>query len=262
MWRYVRLFAYFLRFSFSRAMEFRVDFFFRIVMDGVFYAISILFFRVLYLHMPMLGGWNENQMMVFVAGFLIIDAISMTLFANNLWFLTMYVNRGDLDYYLVRPVSSLFVLSLRDFAANSFMNLVMTFGILGWALHGYGGSVTWGNVTLYVVMLANGAYLRYCVRMMTILPVFWLQSASGLETVFFHMARFVERPDRIYTGVARMLFTTALPFALMASFPARLMLEGFSWSVFGTVVGITVLFTVMLRIAWAAALRAYSSASS
>lgn len=262
MWRYVRLFAYFLRFSFSRAMEFRVDFFFRIVMDSVFYLVSILFFEVLYLHTPEIGGWGQNQMMVFVAGFLIIDAISMTLFANNLWFLTMYVNRGDLDYYLVRPVSSLFFLSLRDFAANSFMNLVMAFAILGWALSRYEGSVTPGSVMLYVILIINGAYLRYCVRMLTLLPVFWLQSASGLESVFFHMARFVERPDRIYTGAARLLFTTALPFALMASFPARIFLEGFDGQVFGTVAVATVAFSIILVVLWQRALRAYSSASS
>ena len=35
MIRYLRLYGYFLRFSFSRAMEFRFDFFFRIFMDSL-----------------------------------------------------------------------------------------------------------------------------------------------------------------------------------------------------------------------------------
>ena len=48
MRRYLRLYAYFLRFSFSRAMEFRFDFFFRIVMDLVWYVMHLVFFRVLF----------------------------------------------------------------------------------------------------------------------------------------------------------------------------------------------------------------------
>ena len=63
--------------------------------------------------------------MVFVGSVFVADALIMTVFSNNLWWLPIYVNRGDVDYYLVRPVSSLFMLSLRDFAANSFLNLLM-----------------------------------------------------------------------------------------------------------------------------------------
>jgi len=262
MTRYFRLFAYFLRFSFSRAMEFRVDFFFRIVMDICFYAVNFLFFEVVFRHTDVLGGWSENQMIVFIAAFLVIDGISMTLFSNNLWMLATYVNRGDLDYYLVRPVSSLFVVSLRDFAANSFVNLLMACGIMVWALVRYEGVLTFTGVLLFVVLILNGAYLRYCVRMMTIIPVFWLHSARGLEILFFHMARFVERPDRIFTGATRVILTTVLPFCLMASFPARILLEGVDLGLIAWIAGVTVLFTLVMLVFWSAGLRAYSSASS
>src|SRR5258708_2566125 len=107
MIRYLRLYAHFVSFSFSRAMEFRVDFFFKIVMDLIFYAVNLLFFRLIYLQTPVLGGWDGHQIMLFVSGYLVIDAVFMTMFAGNLWMLTMFINRGDLDYYLVRPVSSL-----------------------------------------------------------------------------------------------------------------------------------------------------------
>ncbi len=260
--RYLRLYLYFLRFSFSRAMEFRVDFFFRIFMDIVYYAINLLFFEVLFLHTDLLGGWNINQTHVFIAGFLLIDALSMTLFSNNLWLFSTYVNRGELDYYLVRPVSTLFFISLRDFAANSFMNLVISLGILTWALAEYRGPVTPWNVIGFLLLLANGAYLRYCIRMLFIIPVFWLHSNRGLEIVFFHMARFVERPDRIFTGPVRVILTTLLPFCLVASFPARVFLEGPSLGLLGVIVGVTLLFTTLMLLFWRMGLCAYASASS
>lgn len=262
MIRYLRLFVYFLRFSFSRAMEFRVDFFFRVVMDIFFYAVNILFFKVIFLHTSVLGGWTENQMLVFIAGFLLIDAMSMTLFSNNLWVLSMSINRGDLDYHLVRPVSSLFFCSLRDFAANSFLNLVIAVGIFAWALVRYEGPVTVAGTTLFILLLCNGTYLRYCVRMLTIIPAFWLHTSGGLEYVFFHMARFVERPDRIFTGVTRVILTTVLPFSLMVSFPARLFIEGFNVGLFLGILVVTAAFTAVMLVSWKAGLRAYTSASS
>ena len=60
MLRYARLYAYFLRFSFSRAMEFRLDFFFRVGMDALWYAVHLSFFTVLYRHTQALGGWSYD----------------------------------------------------------------------------------------------------------------------------------------------------------------------------------------------------------
>ncbi len=262
MLRYLRLYGYFLRFSFSRAMEFRVDFFFRIFMDVLFYLVNIAFYRIIYTHTEILGGWSEDQVMVFVGCYLLQDAISMTVLANNLWFLPQLINRGDLDYYLARPVSSLFFLSLRDFAANSFVNLLMAVLLLGYFIGQYDGPVTAGGVLLLMVFLLIGLTLRYAMRMLTIIPVFWWHSGRGLETMFYNMTRFLERPDRIFSGWIRRVLTSILPFALIASFPARLFLEVFDVSLLVHMLTVTVIFCTFMGWLWRAGLRAYSSASS
>ena len=121
-------------FPLSKAMEFRFDFSFRVFMDFAYYGIQIAFYNVIFLQTTALGGWNRDQALVFMGGYLVVDGIAMTFFSNNLWWLPTAVNRGDLDYYLTRPVSSLFFLTLRDFPANSLINLVFALGILAWAV--------------------------------------------------------------------------------------------------------------------------------
>lgn len=262
MVRYLRLYLYFVRFSISRALEFRADFTFRIFMDSVYYAVNLLFYKVLFLHTGSLVGWREDEVMVFVGGYLLLDAINMTFFSNNFWWLPHFINRGDLDYYLTRPVSSLFFLSLRDFAANSFLNLVMSVGIFVWALSAYAGPVTPGAVALYLVLLLVGTSLYYSLRMLTLIPTFWLHSGRGLEQLFWTTTRFMERPDRIFTGWVRRVLVSVLPFSLMASFPARIFLEGMDWSLLLHLVGTALLFFLAVLLFWRAGLRAYSSASS
>ena len=80
--RYGRLYLHFLRFSFSRAMEFRLDFWFRIVMDVIYYAVHLAFFTIIYQHTSLLGGWTLDQTYIFVCGFLLVDALDMTIFAT------------------------------------------------------------------------------------------------------------------------------------------------------------------------------------
>jgi ABC-2 type transport system permease protein len=248
MWRYLRLYSSFLRFSFSRAMEFRVDFFFRIGMDTVWYAIHLTFFTVLFRHTGLLGGWDFDQCLIFAASLFVADALQMTVFSNNMWWLPIYVNKGDLDYYLVRPVSSLFFLSVRDFAANSFLNLLMAVGILVWALARYPEPFAAGTV--------------YAVQMIFIIPVFWLQSRAGLREISWSFSRFGSRPHGIYTGWVRRVLLSVLPYAFVASYPVHMLLDGVTGTrllhTFAIVVGA---MTFMIWF-WGRAVRSYASASS
>ncbi|MEX0798242.1 MAG: ABC-2 family transporter protein [Bacteriovoracaceae bacterium] len=262
MRRYLRLYAHFLRFSFSKAMEFRVDFFFRVVMDIIFYAVQFAFFHIIYLHTPILAGWDLDQMRVFIAGYIFIDALHMTVFASNCWWFPIYINRGDLDYYLTKPVSTLFFLSLKDFAANSFLNLVIAAGLLTWALSNYPGELSPLKTAIFIGLLFNGTFLYFLVNLLFLLAVFWTQSPRGFGDLFFSVSHVMERPDRIYRGVVRKAFIFVLPFALMASFPAKFLLEENQWSLLGTIFGVTAAFFIAIQIIWRLGLRSYSSASS
>lgn len=262
MGRYLRLYLYFLRFSFSRAMEFRTDFFFRIFMDCAFYAIHLSFFAVLYRHTQTLGGWNLDQVLIFVGGVFVSDAVQMTFFSNNLWWLPYLVNRGDLDYYLTRPVSSLFFVSFRDFAANSFLNLIVAVGVLVWAFLRYPDPLPATNIVFYVVLMLNGFVLWYICRMFFIIPVFWTHSARGLDQAFWSLQEFGERPHRIFSPGLQKILTSFFPLALMISVPTQVLFAGPSMTILAHVAIVTVVGLGLLVGFWRWGLSNYASASS
>lgn len=271
MTRYLRLYLYFLRFSFSKAMEFRIDFFFRIVMDVVFYAVHLAFFTVIYRHTDLLGGWTLDQMYLFVTGVMLGDAIHMTIFANNMWWLPILINRGDLDYYLVRPVSSLFMLSVREFAANSFLNLVIAAAAVVWAMTRLSsGAVTPRSVATFLLFLAFGALVHYLLRMIFIIPVFWLHSGRGLDEIVWALHRLAEQPHQIYHPWLRVFMLSILPLGLMVSVPAHAFfgasIDGggepsFALRLAHVVVVVGAFFAFVVWF-WRRGLRAYASASS
>lgn len=262
MVRYLRLYAYFLRFSFSKALQFRLDFFFRVFMDGLWYAVNLTFFGVLFAHTRALGGWTWDQMLVFAGGVFVSDAIYMSVFANNMWWLPFSVNKGDLDYDLVRPVSSLFMLSLREFAANSFLNVLMAVAILVVALQRLPTPVPADRLLLYGGLLLVGVVLKYVLQMFFLIPVFWLHTAHGLRELFFAFERVTSRPAGIFTGFVGRMLTSVLPFALIVSWPTRALFEGASGPVVLRMVGVTAAALLLMAGFWRLGLRAYASASS
>lgn len=260
--RYLRLYLYFVRFSFSRAFEFRLDFFFRVAMDCIYYAVSIAFFAILYSRTGLLGGWTLDQTLVFVSGYMLVDALHMTLFANNLWMLPVFVNKGDLDYYLVRPVSSLFFLSVREFAANSFLNVVIAAGLVVWSIWRYPEPLGAVRVAVFVAMLLNGAFIMYLLRLVFIIPVFWIQSDRGLDGLNWSLEKLGERPHQIYAGWLRGILLTLVPFALLSSVPSHVLFSGLSVERLANVLGVTVALFAVVVVFWRRALQSYSSASS
>ncbi len=244
-------------------MEFRMDFSFRIVMDCAYYAINLLFYKIIFINSSTLAGWNESQAFVFVAAFCVVDGLQMTLFSNNMWMLPNLVNKGGLDYYLLRPISSLFFISLRDFAVNSFINLLFASGILWWAIAQYPDPFETWKVVVFIFLMINGCFLHQILHLLMILPVFWIHSGRGLEQIFYGLTRVMERPDQIFSGVLRILFTTILPFSIMASFPARFLFEsGNEATLLSHMFLVTCLMGFLLAFVWNRALKNYSSASS
>jgi len=262
MKRYFVLYLFFLRFSFSKAMEFRLDFFFRVIMDVIYYVVNILFFKVIFLHTPLLAGWTQEQMMIFVASYLLVDAINMTIFSTNMWWLPYFINKGELDYYLIRPVAPLFFLSLREFSANSFLNLIIASSFFTYTLVHYPGDFSGWEVLLLIALIFNGTLIYYCTHLLMVLPVFWTHSSKGFVDLFYSMGIAMERPDRIYRGWLRMVFTIILPFSLIASFPARIFIEKFDWATFTHLMLVTGGLWVLMLFVWRLGLRNYSSASS
>jgi len=260
--RYMRLYGHFVRFSLMGAMQFRFDFAFRILMDCSFYFVNVCFYKIVFMHTNQIAGWTESQVMLFMGAYLVIDAINMTVFANGTWMIAQYVNNGELDYYLLRPVSSFFFLSCRDFAFSSSINLLMALGILGWAVHSYTGVITLDRYVLFTVFIFGGTYLYHLMRILTLLPVFWLHSGRGFESLFWILTRIMERPDVVYTGWIRWVLMIILPFIVVVSFPTRILFQENIWGVVGYCVATIVAFHYLVKYLWNLGLRNYSSASS
>jgi ABC-2 type transport system permease protein len=159
-------------------------------------------------------------------------------------------------------VSSLFFLSLREFAANSFLNLLIAIALVVYSIINYPGVIELWQILGYIGLIFCGLILYWCMHMFFLLSVFWTGSPRGWGDLFFAASHVMERPDRIFKGSIRFIFTFILPFSVMASYPARFLLEKFDIFIPITLISLTIIFFLILLFIWKRGLRVYSSASS
>jgi ABC-2 type transport system permease protein len=259
--RYLRLYGHFLRFSFARSAQFRVDFLFRVAMDTLWYGHYLVFFAVLTAQTGTVGGYDVHEMRLFTGTLFVVDAFHMTFTANGLWTFPLLVNKGDLDYHLLRPVSTLYVVGLRDVSVPSSINLLMATGVLVWAVATYPHAIPWTSWLAYVPLLFVGLSIHAGLHLLSLLPTFWTQSTRGLRDVFWTSCDYANRPVGVYRGWIRRL-VLLVPLAFVVSYPTRVLIEGPRASIVLPSLLAGVATWVVVAITWRRGLRAYGSASS
>jgi ABC-2 type transport system permease protein len=260
--RYLRLYGALVRFSWSRAFEFRFDFWLRVLMDLVFYAVNIVFFEILYLHSPTFGGLAKWQALIFVATYLVVDGVRMTFFVNNFWMLRQMVAHGDFDFYVTKPASPLFLVTCREFSPASLVNLTVAFGILIYTFMQAPVTFSFWELASYGLLVLNGIIITYLLQLFFAITVFWTKSPEGIEGVLYILKRFAERPHTIYHPVARFILLTIIPLGLVASAPALSLFVEDGATLVMLSVFISLFLIICGKYAWSSALRNYTSASS
>jgi ABC-2 type transport system permease protein len=98
--------------------------------------------------------------------------------------------------------------------------------------------------------------------MLFLIPVFWLQSRTGIREVFWSLERFGLRPHGIYQGWVRRVLLSLLPLALLCSYPQLVLYEPDALPVVLHTAAVLAGAALLTGWMWRRGLRSYTSASS
>lgn len=263
--KYYILYKSFFRASFVADLEFRFNFFVLICAEFVWYSTQLILYEVLYRHTPNLAGWNLHQIRVFVFLTLFIDSIYMILWDPNFVKFADDLRKGNLDLLLTKPVNEIFMLTSQKISISHVPCFFITAAGLVWALTQL-PQFNWWNLLWLIVMVPSGLSVIFCGRFALNATTILFQRADFLQYIWFSLFRFGLRPDGIYSslmnGFLRYVLIFIIPFAMMASIPARFLLEPIQpvYLIWGLIM--PVLLITLTKKYWKYCIRNYSSASS
>ena len=262
MSRYLRIWLAYLKASWMADIEYRANITVRILGEISWYATQLSVFEVLYLHTESISGWDKHATRVFMGTLFFVDNLYMLVFHENLENLNGLVRKGDLDLYLVKPISSQFLVSCRKISLPYLINLLMIFVYLAWAAPRLPHPPGWAELGGYLFLILCGLITYYSLRFMFGTLAFFLQDAGNVQFIWHQLFRLATRPDPIYPGALRLLVLTFFPVAFMASVPARALVEGVSPRLLIVAPLLSVSLLFLSHWFWERALRQYASASS
>lgn len=219
LWRYIKLYGSFFRICLVREMEARGSFLVGCVLILFIFVFPLLFMGAIYSQVPSLGGWTFYQYLILVGTFQIMGGLLFGIFAQNIFSMTDYVRKGELDFFLLKPVNSQFMLTTRYIRFNELPAVLPGIVMLIIGIINSHIEVQWWQWLLYPVFLACGLITCYSLWFMVVIPVIWVirLETADLFTSLFDVSRY--HPS-MFSGILKVVLVYILPIGVVVSTPA------------------------------------------
>jgi ABC-2 type transport system permease protein len=263
MLRYFRLALALFRYSLTRELMFKANFLIWIAVEFAWFAIQLVLIEVIYSHVPLVAGWTKYEMLVLVGSSLLVQQVFQFVFMINCIELPENVRTGKLDFALLQPANSQFLVSVRKFDLGAIFTGSFGLGVVIYAANQLGLDPSAFQLLLFVMLILNGALIHYALMLVIVTLSFWIVRAQGLVYGYYNLFQITRIPQEAFKGTAvRLLFTYMLPMLVVANFPAKVIVRGLTGMDVLWVFGLAAVLLLIASFWFRFALRFYTSASS
>ncbi len=237
MKKILRLFGLFIlnsKLNIARQMEYRFNFVMISFISLIFSATGPIVQYLLFTQTKGFPGWTLDQIILFQGVLLIVLGMRGTLFGELEWFIRNLIRKGELDRLLLKPYPPIGIILSSGFSLNSVGSVLGGIVIVVYSIAKLELQIGLAQWALFLVFIVAGIVLFMALEVLFSCMVVIVVQLGRLNEIFDSLSRFGEYPVDIYSNVVRLVFSTAVPFAVWAFIPSKLLLgvleTSYAWS--------------------------------
>ena len=260
---YPDLYLSLVRNSLTRELGFKVNFLLWLVVELVWFVLQLSFITVVYRHTESIGDWTKWEVVMLVGASHFIQQLFQAILLVNCAQLAELVHSGKMDFYLVFPVNTRFLVSARHVDLGGFVSAGSGLAVMSYAAAQMDAIPTVLQVVAFSALCVVAITIHYSIMFLMASCSFWTVRAQGLVMAYYNLFSLTRVPDAAFSGAARAVFTFAIPVLLVANVPVKVLLGKMDSLVgSGFLLLASVISFLISSAVWRSALRRYSSASS
>lgn len=262
--RYLTIYIALWKNSVTRETMFKGNFVLWIIVEMLWFALQLGFISVLYLHTEQIGSWTKWQVVLLVGVSHFIQQIFQAFFLVNCINLSELVRSGKLDFLLMLPINTRFLLSLRQVDLGGFVNAASAMAVMIYAAGKLQLSPALPTLLGFGALCLIGICIHYCLMFSLATVSFWTVRAQGIVFGYYNLFNIARMPDDAFPkgGIFRSVFTFVLPVLLVSNVPARLLTERLTSTSCLLLIGLAVGCALASEWIWRISVKRYTSASS
>ncbi len=260
---YLSIYWEFWRNALIREMGFKANFLLWIFVELLWFALQLSFIGVLYLHTDHIGTWTKWQVVMLIGASHFIQQLYTGVFLSNCVQISEHIRTGRLDFMLLLPMNTRFLVSLRQVDLGAFVNAGSAVAVMIYAARQLHLSPTVAQAVGFVALAGVGILLHYSLMFMLTCVSFWAVRAQGIVWGYYNLFNIARQPDEAFRGLFKAFFTFALPMLLVTNVPVRLLVDKLRSPLDALpLVGLGLVLFLLSEKVWRVSVKRYTSASS
>ena len=220
--RSVQIFFQMMAANLRGLMAFKADFLVSFSAGLLSQTIGLLFLGVLFSNISTVAGWTVFEAAV-LYGYMFVGEGMMTLFfqgTNGLW---RQVRRGEIDRYMLRPLSLEQQIFGRDINLAGAGTTMTGLAVLGYSLSRLNIDWSWWRILVLLASLILGPINRVNINF-ACSAAGMLLDGGGIKGIVDDLYEMGKYPLDIYPKAFRLLLLTLVPYAAISFVPAAVLL--------------------------------------
>ena len=275
---YFGVFRTFMRNSLVRDLSFRSNFWIEMIASLSWILMNLGFYLLIFTYTTSIGagtGWGRYEFFVFLATTMFVNSIVQAFFMPNMQEFSELIRTGGLDFALLKPIDTQFLISLQRVEWSTLGNFFMGAMLLVYSLFRLTTRpedpllISPISYVLYPFYLLCGVFILYSLMIALAATSIWLGRNQTLYNFWFYITTFSRYPMEIYGGTyglpLQWFFTFIIPVLVVVNVPARLMawpVNRLDWWLSSFAIVATVFSVLASRWVFQRSLLSYRSASS
>jgi ABC-2 type transport system permease protein len=258
----LRLIRTFIKVNVQMSLAYRSEAVIEFLLDLMWLGWELLSLQIIFGNTQSLGGWNKGDLIALMGVLTMVNTFMSALIWPNTDFFNSAMHDGSLDYMLLQPVNSLFLVTFSRISIWRIVDLIVAIILIVVGVRMAGDAVTPFNIATFLLLIASGSLVLYSLWIVLIAFTFWFTKFDNNVTILQALTDTGRYPITVYPWWLRIVVTFIVPIGLATTIPVQALRGDLDLQQVILYLAISILTLLVASQVWRIGIKRYSSASS
>jgi ABC-2 type transport system permease protein len=252
----------FIKVNVQMSLAYRSEAVIEFLLDLMWLGWELLSLQIIFGNTQSLGGWNKGELIALMGVLTMVNTFMSALIWPNTDFFNSAMHDGSLDYMLLQPVNSQFLVTFSRISIWRIVDLIVAVILIVIGVRMAGDVVIPINIAAFLLLIASGMLVLYSLWIVLIAFTFWFTKFDNNVTILQALTDTGRYPITVYPWWLRIVVTFIVPIGLATTIPVQALRGELGPQQVILYLAIGILTLLVASQVWRIGIKRYSSASS
>jgi ABC-2 type transport system permease protein len=258
----LKMLAAFLKVNIQMSLAYRADTVVNILLNLMWLGWELLSLNIIFSNTETIGGWGFGELIALLGVFRLVNVLMIAIIWPNTEKFNQSIRDGSMDYTLLQPINSLFLVTFSRITVWRFWDLILAIALIVIGININGDTTTPLQILSFILLTVSGAVVIYSLWIVLIALTFWFTKFDNNVTILHALLDAGRYPVTVYPVWLRILVTFVIPIAVATTIPLQGLRGELDVPRLFMFLGIGILSFLIASQVWKRGLKQYSGASS